>query len=93
MPQDQQLNGVRYAARGQAPLGVLPNRTPFALPRVNAAWDISGDGDDRASRRIRHVRESARGRRRVQHRPVHAAQRVSTSARMPSTTRASAERA
>ena len=43
-PNDTQLNGVRYAARGQAPLGVLPNRCPFALPRVNAAWDIHGNG-------------------------------------------------
>ena len=43
-PYDTQLNGVRYAARGQAPLGVLPNRSPFALPRVNAAWDIHGNG-------------------------------------------------
>jgi hypothetical protein len=43
-PQNQQLNGVRYAARGQAPLGVLPNRKPFVLPRLNAVWDISGDG-------------------------------------------------
>ncbi len=43
-PQDQQLNGVRYASRGQAPLGVLPNRKPFVLPRINAAWNIRGDG-------------------------------------------------
>jgi hypothetical protein len=39
-----QLNGVRYAALGQAPLGLLSNRPPFALPRVNVAWDIRGDG-------------------------------------------------
>ena len=43
-PQNQQLNGVRYAARGQAPFGVLPNRKPFVLPRISAAWDIGGDG-------------------------------------------------
>ncbi len=42
-PQDQQLNGVRYTARGQAPSGVLPNRRPFAMPRINAAWDIGGN--------------------------------------------------
>ena len=42
-PQHQQLNGVRYTARDQAPAGVLPNRRPFALPRINAAWDISGN--------------------------------------------------
>jgi hypothetical protein len=39
-----QLNGVRYAARGQAPVGVLSNRPPFVLPRVNAAWDVGGSG-------------------------------------------------
>ncbi len=38
------MNGVRYAALGQAPLGLLPNRPPFALPRLNVAWDIRGDG-------------------------------------------------
>ena len=43
-PADQQLNGVRYASRGQAPLGVLPNRSPFAMPRINAVWDIGGNG-------------------------------------------------
>ncbi len=43
-PYDTQLNGVRYASKGQAPLGVLPDRSPFALPRVNAVWDIHGDG-------------------------------------------------
>jgi hypothetical protein len=39
-----QLNGVRYAARGQAPPGLLDNRKPFALPRVNLAWSIGRDG-------------------------------------------------
>jgi len=39
-----QLNGVRYAARGQTPLGLLDNRGPFALPRLNAAWDVGGTG-------------------------------------------------
>jgi Carboxypeptidase regulatory-like domain/TonB-dependent Receptor Plug Domain len=43
-PAQTRLNGVRYAALGQAPLGLLPNRSPFAVPRVNLAWDISGDG-------------------------------------------------
>ena len=42
--QSTQLNGVRYVARGEAPLGVFPNRRPFALPRVNVAWDIGGNG-------------------------------------------------
>ncbi len=43
-PKSTRLNGVRYAALGQAPLGVLPNRAPFALPRVNMAWNIDGTG-------------------------------------------------
>ena len=43
-PDNTQLNGVRYAALGQAPLGVLPNRSPFALPRANVAWDMHGNG-------------------------------------------------
>jgi len=43
-PYDTQLNGERYASRGQTPLGVLPNRSPFALPRVNVAWDMRGNG-------------------------------------------------
>ena len=38
------LNGWRYASQGQAPLGGLPNRSPFAMPRVNLAWDLTGDG-------------------------------------------------
>ena len=43
-PQNQQLNGVRYTSRGQAPRSVLPNRRPFILPRINLAWDMSGNG-------------------------------------------------
>jgi hypothetical protein len=40
----KQLNGVCYVATGCAPAGILPNRGPFALPRVNVAWDITGNG-------------------------------------------------
>ena len=40
----KQLNGVCYVYNGCAPAGVLPNRPAFALPRVNAAWDIDGEG-------------------------------------------------
>jgi hypothetical protein len=40
----QKLNGVRYVSAGQAPDGVLSNRSPFAMPRVNVAWDIGGEG-------------------------------------------------
>jgi Carboxypeptidase regulatory-like domain len=38
------LNGWRYASLGQAPLGGVGNRGPFAMPRANAAWDMTGDG-------------------------------------------------
>ena len=37
------LNGVCYVYNGCAAAGVLPNRPAFALPRVNAAWDIDGE--------------------------------------------------
>jgi hypothetical protein len=42
----KQLNGWRYASTGMAPLGGIPNRSPFAVPRVNAAWDITGNGNN-----------------------------------------------
>ena len=42
----QQVNGYRYVATGDAPMGFLPNRDPFAMPRVNAAWDIDGQGNN-----------------------------------------------
>jgi len=40
----QKLNGVRYVATGDAPKGMLGNRSPFAMPRVNVAWDVDGEG-------------------------------------------------
>jgi len=40
----KKLNGVCYVYDGCAPAGVLDNRKAFALPRVNAAWDIDGEG-------------------------------------------------
>jgi hypothetical protein len=40
----QLLNGVCYAYNGCTDKGILPNRPFFALPRVNAAWDIDGQG-------------------------------------------------
>jgi len=43
-PAYQKLNGVCYVSSGCAPDGILPNRGPFALPRVSAAWDIDGKG-------------------------------------------------
>ena len=42
----QRLNGVCYVENGCAPAGILENRSPFALPRVNVAWDIDGEGNN-----------------------------------------------
>jgi carboxypeptidase family protein len=42
----QKVNGVCYVATGCAPAGILANRAPFALPRVNVAWDIDGEGNN-----------------------------------------------
>jgi Carboxypeptidase regulatory-like domain/TonB-dependent Receptor Plug Domain len=42
----QQLNGYCYVSTGCAPAGVLGNRSPFAMPRVNMAWDITGNGNN-----------------------------------------------
>jgi hypothetical protein len=40
------LNGVRYIEDGDAPAGILPNRGPFAMPRLNMAWDLDGQGNN-----------------------------------------------
>jgi hypothetical protein len=42
----QRVNGVCYVATGCAGAGILPNRSPFALPRVGFAWDVDGHGDN-----------------------------------------------
>jgi len=42
----ERLNGVCYVYTGCAPRGILADRSPFALPRVNVAWDIDGHGDN-----------------------------------------------
>ena len=42
----QRVNGVCYVETGCAPDGILGTRDPFALPRVNAAWDIDGEGNN-----------------------------------------------
>jgi hypothetical protein len=42
----QKVNGVCYVATGCAPAGILPNRSPFALPRAGFAWDVDGHGDN-----------------------------------------------
>jgi hypothetical protein len=38
------LNGYCYVSTGCAPESIMPTRDPFAMPRVNAAWDIDGEG-------------------------------------------------
>jgi outer membrane receptor protein involved in Fe transport len=38
----QVLNGYCYISSGCAPSGILENRGPFAMPRVNVAWDLDG---------------------------------------------------
>jgi hypothetical protein len=38
------LNGYCYVDNGCAPPGMLPNRGPFAMPRVDVAWDMGGNG-------------------------------------------------
>ncbi len=40
------LNGYCYASAGCTDTGILPNRSPFAMPRVNVAWDIDGQGNN-----------------------------------------------
>ena len=40
------LNGVCYVYNGCAPDGVVENRNAFFLPRINAAWDIDGQGNN-----------------------------------------------
>ena len=42
----QRLNGVCYVATGCVPEGIIDNRAPFAMPRVNVAWDIDGEGNN-----------------------------------------------
>ena len=43
-PTFQHLNGVCYVSSGCAGPGIFANRRPFAMPRVNVAWDIAGNG-------------------------------------------------
>jgi hypothetical protein len=40
------VNGWQYASQGQAPQGGTDNRSPFAMPRANLAWDIDGQGNN-----------------------------------------------
>jgi Carboxypeptidase regulatory-like domain/TonB-dependent Receptor Plug Domain len=40
------LNGYCYTSTGCAPDSIMPTRDPFVMPRVNAAWDIDGQGNN-----------------------------------------------
>jgi hypothetical protein len=40
----ERLNGVAYASTGEVPKGLVDNRPVFFMPRLNFAWDITGDG-------------------------------------------------
>jgi hypothetical protein len=40
-----QVNGVAYASLGQVDKYLIDSRPLFIMPRVNFAWDISGDGN------------------------------------------------
>ena len=40
------VNGVCYVYTGCASAGIVDNRGPFALPRVNFAWDIDGKSNN-----------------------------------------------
>lgn len=42
----QRLNGWKYTSAGEAPQGSIDNRKPFAMPRLNFAWDIDGQGNN-----------------------------------------------
>ena len=39
------VNGVSYASLGQVANGLVDNRGIFWMPRVNFAWDVSGNGN------------------------------------------------
>ena len=62
-PEQTRLNGVRYAALGQAPLGLLPNRSPFVMPRASTSAATA-----RAYAAATGVREQAGGQRRLRQR-------------------------
>jgi hypothetical protein len=40
-----QVNGVAYASLGQVDKSLVDSRGLFIMPRVNFAWDLSGNGD------------------------------------------------
>ena len=42
----QRVNGECYVYTGCAEAGILANRPAFALPRVNVAWNIDGEGNN-----------------------------------------------
>jgi hypothetical protein len=42
----QRLNGLCYVDTGCAPDGILDDRSPFVMPRVNVAWNLDGEGNN-----------------------------------------------
>lgn len=42
----QRLNGLCYVDTGCASEGILDNRSPFVMPRVNVAWNLDGEGNN-----------------------------------------------
>ncbi len=58
--------------RGQAPQGGVDNRSPFAMPRINVAWDIDRQRQQRPARRLRDLLQPQHGQPRVRL-PAHSA--------------------
>lgn len=42
----QRVNGYQYAATGDVPKRLVDNRGVFFMPRINAAWNIDGEGNN-----------------------------------------------
>jgi hypothetical protein len=42
----QRVNGYQYAATGDVPQRLVDNRGVFFMPRINAAWNIDGEGNN-----------------------------------------------
>ncbi len=68
----KQLNGWRYNSLGQAPLGGVPNRTPFAMPRDQRRMGRHPQWQERRARRGRHVLQPEHGQPGVRL-PAHSA--------------------
>jgi len=42
----QRINGYQYAATGDVPKRLVDNRDVFFMPRINAAWNMDGEGNN-----------------------------------------------